>query len=116
MPKIENPREGGDVNRLWRIVSEVVDVVNALTSAKVHVEKLGPEQAGSGRIILAQGNSALHLRLPQGGGGELPEVGSPDTSKTYALVAIYNSGTGKPNVPLQPSGWAAEWQEVCAIV
>jgi hypothetical protein len=112
MPKIENPREGGDVNRLWRIVSEVVDVVNALTSGKVHVEKLGPEQQGSGRMLMAKGNSELHLRIPFGG-MDLPKTTGMDTAKKYALVAIHSSSTGNPKVDLG-GDWGAEWVEVCS--
>jgi hypothetical protein len=103
MAKIENPREGGDVNRLWRILSQVVDAVNALTSGKVVIEKLGPEEKASGRVMMADGNSALHLRLPQGGGEGLPPF-PDDHSKKYALCAVWNG-----------TKWVAQWMEICAV-
>jgi hypothetical protein len=67
MAEIEKPKQGGDVRHLWRIVDQCVQVLNALSQGKVIVENLGHDEQPSGRVMVADGNSAIHLRLQDGG-------------------------------------------------
>jgi hypothetical protein len=142
--QINPPVKGGDIGTVWRTVAELCAAVNALREGKVMIEKLGHDEQPSGRIMPAEGNTVLHLRLPHGGGlrlvtdeeghqvkdvrelqfqGYNSEVAQQGDNKDQAYINVFPDtdelDTSKKYALVaeydsDAGDWGAEWKEICS--